>query len=263
MPKISDFGSNKMKNFAEKFNIKNLDPEENPGTLIYMPPESCLEDYEVNSSCDVYAYGLIVYQILEDKPYLFDEPSRIDFKRLHNGERPEFTEKTPKPFRKLIKKCWSQKAEERPNFSQILKQLKKCKFITEKVDEDEFYEYLETVDFDEFTDGKVDIMKRSITYDEFINGRKKTRMRSNAVREPPKLLDMVPIAKAASQDSPALMRKGRKRRGVVTVAPDLSDLNENELAAIKIDENEAETEKIEEVSNKRVKQRRYNGKELP
>lgn len=69
-PKISDFGSNKMKNFAEKFNIKNLDPEENPGTLIYMPPESCLEDYEVNSSCDVYAYGLIVYQILEDKPYL-------------------------------------------------------------------------------------------------------------------------------------------------------------------------------------------------
>lgn len=64
-----------------------------------------------------------------------------------------------------------------------MNELKKLECLTEKVDEEAYFDYVEMVDDvnDDF-----DINKRSIQFNEFIQGRFKTRMRSNAVRGPPK-----------------------------------------------------------------------------
>lgn len=233
-PKISDFGLSKMSNFCEKFNIDKSKLEQEKGTPLYTSPEIYLGGSFTKAS-DVYAYGLIVYQIMEDKPVFLDNPS---FKALLNmintGSRPEFTEKTPEPYRKLISKCWSQNPDDRPTFSEILKELKKCEFLTEKVDEDAFSDYVEIVDG---YDCSFDFAKKSIQFEEFIQGRRKSRSRSHTIREPPKFIQDLPI-KAASQDSPEALKKMKEMQNFKDVE-NMANCSEetkmaSELAMIKI-----------------------------
>ena len=263
-PKISDFGLSIYDSFKKKFDFDQVDPDQGVGTPLYLPPEVGFGSDFTERSGDVYAFGLIAYQIMEEKPYTFEKPTFRTVSNMYKGLRPEFSEKVPDPYRELIQKCWSQKAEERPTFAQIVKKLKDVSFITGNVDEDAFCDYVEMVD--DF-DGTFNLSTKSIQYNEFIDGRKKMRMRSNAVRGPPKFLNdlTIEIKKAASQDTPIEIKKGRKRRNDVNVPPNFDELKatlnekniENELANIKIEEIEIEEE------GRKVKKRRYNVREPP
>ena len=52
----------------------------------------------------------------------------------------------------MIERCWSENPSERPTFDQIVTELKtNKKFITEKVDEKEFCEYIQFIENSENT----------------------------------------------------------------------------------------------------------------
>lgn len=194
-PKISDFGISKISNFTESFDIGDVSTIPNKGTEVYKPPEVHYGE-EFTKASDVYAYGLIVYQIMENKPNII---KKHDYKALVNmafkKERPQFSQQIPEPYKNLIEKCWDHNPENRPTFEEITKELKKCVYITDNVDEDAFCNYIESLE--EHSDS-FNLFRRSIKFDEFIQGKIKTRKRSNAIITPKKPFNL--LQKIASQN---------------------------------------------------------------
>ena len=81
--KILDFGIAKIQTSSES--VMESDAS---GTIEYMPPEQMLGD-TTDKTCDLYATGLMFYQILTNKfPFVADTPVEILFKKLN--EEPVF-----------------------------------------------------------------------------------------------------------------------------------------------------------------------------
>lgn len=136
-PIISDFCLSKITEHFTKSAFK--------GTPIYMAPE-ILQNEQYTKSSDVYAFAIIVYQIITGKiPF-----ENLDFDQLKNSivsqkVRPEIPQDVPKPYKDLIEKCWSQDPKERPTFEDIVNQMKNEKeFVNETIEKVEFFEYIES-----------------------------------------------------------------------------------------------------------------------
>jgi len=118
--KIADFGLSQLKN---KSKGTVTDPKiATGGTPLYMPPEMFKLKPEITEKCDVYAFGVILWQLLTEKV-----PFEGKFTQTHQlveavtrGERPAIPNNTPKKLRELIEQCWHQNPEKRPTFQQIL-----------------------------------------------------------------------------------------------------------------------------------------------
>ena len=84
----------------------------------------------------------------------------------------------PKAYKNLISDCWSHKPSKRPSFDEIVNQLANdSEFITEMVDEDIFYDYVDYIN--EFTIS-FEYTNRIMSYTEFINNRQKRTIESNS-----------------------------------------------------------------------------------
>lgn len=105
--KLGDFG---LCSFIEK-DTEIMSYTQMVGTINYMAPELVKGRKDYNEKVDVYAFGVVVFMILT------------------NGEKPDITifdvgagKKAPIPksvssfSKKLIEKCWSFEASERPSF---------------------------------------------------------------------------------------------------------------------------------------------------
>lgn len=147
-PKIS--GLHISKNSAQNPIIGKSDLVRN-GTFygndyIYSSPE--LINYNIYSAAgDVYSFGMIVYQLIEEISLAEDElrePIKNFFK---NGFQPKFKKSTPESFKKLIEKCFSIDPVKRPTFEEIVYHLKtNPDFITQKVDIKEFHNYIKYIE---------------------------------------------------------------------------------------------------------------------
>lgn len=145
-PKICDFGYSKFINKSATGYC---------GTEIYMAPE-ILTGAEYDFKVDVYAYGLILYELFTNETF-YDRIriGNVNFlEAVVNGKRPDISKDVRfKPFfRKLICDCWDGNPEVRPSFTQILESLlnayKKRKLIPLK---NEIHEYIrETINGSEF-----------------------------------------------------------------------------------------------------------------
>lgn len=113
--KLSDFG---LCSFIEK-DTEIMSYTQMVGTINYMAPELVKGRKDYNEKVDVYAFGVVVFMILT------------------NGEKPDITmfdvgagKKAPIPksvssfSKKLIEKCWSFEASEKPSFAEINTMLK-------------------------------------------------------------------------------------------------------------------------------------------
>ena len=145
-PKVADFGLSKIINKGGEESFLSGSSSGLKGTPIYMAPES-LEKDEYSYACDVYAYGIILYEIVTGQhPFKDSIPFQI-MKKVAAGERPEFVGSVPEVFKDLIERCWNQEPEKRPTFEEIVDQLKNNpKFITDTVDENEYLNYIEYID---------------------------------------------------------------------------------------------------------------------
>ncbi|KAK8881293.1 hypothetical protein M9Y10_004028 [Tritrichomonas musculus] len=139
-PKITDFGFSKYLSDHTKARSGAL------GTPVYMAPE--IHNRVYTEACDVYAYSLIVYEILtlevpfSNFPNLYSLIKEVCLKR----SRPPLNSSIPNCYQELLKSCWSQDPKDRPSFSEIVEILKtNSDFIIGEVDFEEIVSYSKLV----------------------------------------------------------------------------------------------------------------------
>jgi serine/threonine protein kinase len=111
LPKIGDFG---FARFIPREAIGRV-----PGTKLYRAPEWLAGDTGLNSSVDVYGYGIVLWELFTGRSAAGDP----NYKDRKPGARPTFPtaeHRLPQPLVELIEKCWDQDPKRRPTFEQIL-----------------------------------------------------------------------------------------------------------------------------------------------
>ena len=113
--KVCDFG---LSGYAGKgqFLTKSL------GTPYWMAPELLSADTAYDNKVDVYAYGIVLWEIVTTKsPYQGISPAQIIAQVLAHDKRPPLPNNCNEEFKELIQKCWDRDPKVRPSFNQIIK----------------------------------------------------------------------------------------------------------------------------------------------
>ena len=131
-PKICDFNLSKTASLSQKCSTFL-------GTIEYCAPEVLKSDSEEKyngKKADVYSFGMTLYSIIYDSnPFSnISNRTKILFD-IVGGMRPELNDDEEfKPFNELIKNCWDNNPDKRPEFKiikNILNEIKK-KFVTSR-----------------------------------------------------------------------------------------------------------------------------------
>lgn len=116
--KICDFGFSRM---AKKDEVMT----QSVGTPHWMAPELLGGQSSYDEKIDVYAYAIVLWEILVKKlPYQGLESSQIVGQVLLNDMRPGIPPTAPPSWRNLIEMCWARDPRSRPPFSKILRILR-------------------------------------------------------------------------------------------------------------------------------------------
>lgn len=98
-----------------------------------------LKSLKVSKAGNVFSFGLIIYEMMTNQKPSFDNETNIF--------SPTFDDSFPACYKQLIEKCGSKTPEERPNFGEIVEEIKKNpEFITEGVNKSDFQIYCDFVD---------------------------------------------------------------------------------------------------------------------
>ncbi|CAG8626456.1 6298_t:CDS:1, partial [Dentiscutata heterogama] len=89
------------------------------GVLPYVAPE-VLRGNSCTQASDIYSFGFIMWTLSEcERPFCKD-PHDLDLAtRICNGLRPEIVTDTPEVYLSLMKICWHQNPEKRPNIVEL------------------------------------------------------------------------------------------------------------------------------------------------
>lgn len=189
-PRITDFGLSKI--FEENSNYQSMQA----GTCQYMAPE-IIQDSNYDISVDVYAYAVIIYEVLTKSFAYSDMPIVQVINRVTYGYRPPIPPSMPPAYKSLIESCWAQNARQRPTFREIVNKIESDdSFITETVNRDEFLDYVNYVK---------NFVKDDMT-DQNSGKKKKARL---SLRKTPSLLSS-DIKKALSTENKALLKNADK-----------------------------------------------------
>ncbi|CAA6667199.1 unnamed protein product [Spirodela intermedia] len=115
--KIADFGVARV----EAQNPQEMTGE--TGTLGYMAPE-VLEGKPYNRSCDVYSFGICLWEIYCcDMPYPDLTFSEVSSAVVRQNLRPEIPRCCPSALASIMKKCWDANADKRPEMADVVRLL--------------------------------------------------------------------------------------------------------------------------------------------
>ena len=145
-PKIGDFGLSTRFPSSEDITVQTISWVK--AIPIYSAPE-VLQSNEYSKSSDVYAFSFIVFEILTNEiPFQnITNNNQIFNEVVINHKRPEIKKSIPNSYRYLIEKCWSQNANDRPTFDQIVTNLKTDpQFITSNINKDDYFQYIKIVE---------------------------------------------------------------------------------------------------------------------
>jgi serine/threonine protein kinase len=110
-PRICDFGIARYGESGDRMTL-------NLGTPHWMAPEM-YSTVTYTNKVDVYAYGMLLYELLtESVPFRGKKAMQIAM-GVVNGERPILHRSTPPGLARLMRRCWSADADERPDFVSI------------------------------------------------------------------------------------------------------------------------------------------------
>lgn len=113
-PVITDFG-------ISRENIANM--QTLTGTIFYVAPEILVEYPNYNEKADVYSFGLVVNEIYTGEiPY--DGLGKNEIIRKKRNEDFIVSSSIPNNIKKIIQKCVSRNADERPSFKEVFQKLK-------------------------------------------------------------------------------------------------------------------------------------------
>jgi serine/threonine-protein kinase len=114
-PRITDFGLARIIPAGDQ-----LAMSAGVGTVVYMAPEP-LADEHYDKSGDVYAWALILWELITAKPLFYDQPpvrSCFEFaQRVVAGVRPNTDDVKDPRQRELLGRCWSRRIADRPGFA--------------------------------------------------------------------------------------------------------------------------------------------------
>jgi serine/threonine protein kinase len=119
--RICDFGTSRIENCGTT-------STDTFATLIYAAPE-IIDGEHPTKKVDVFAFGLILYRLFVGKSVfpLDAAPARIV--KLHiDNFRPEIPNDVNRVIRRIIERCWSKDAENRPSFHEIFGLLEDSSF---------------------------------------------------------------------------------------------------------------------------------------
>ncbi|GIL80638.1 hypothetical protein Vretifemale_9974, partial [Volvox reticuliferus] len=100
--------------------------EQSWGTITHMSPESMDNNSRVDASSDIFALGIVMWEITSGRgyrPYKELAPEQIGG-AVRRGLRPTFTNEVPMPYRSLAQQCWAAEPQKRPSAVQVVAQIK-------------------------------------------------------------------------------------------------------------------------------------------
>src|SRR4030095_13151286 len=123
--KLADFGLAKIKKSAKENKTEFSTKLKLEGTIPWMAPELFHQEPVFSRKSDIYAYGMILWEIASRNiPYKSHHlPEIIGLLVLNESMREIIPTKTPKYFAELISKCWQEISAERPETNDIIHQI--------------------------------------------------------------------------------------------------------------------------------------------
>jgi serine/threonine protein kinase len=120
-PLIGDFGSSRL--------VSDTSRSDEMATVHYAAPEMYHERAKRTTKCDVFSFGLVLYEILVKTP-VFDPSERplAVIRRLHARDFPDIPAETGYLMAELIRSCWAKDPEERPSFQEIFTRFESGRF---------------------------------------------------------------------------------------------------------------------------------------
>lgn len=115
--RVADFGMQRFR----------LPPQKHCQPRWYRRAPEQRQGLSLHPSCDVFSFGMIVYELLEhEKAQAFWKHKKAS-KMVLMGHRPplQSASRYPRGMKTLIEKCWAHKWEDRPNFEAIVSALQK------------------------------------------------------------------------------------------------------------------------------------------
>lgn len=117
--KITDFGLAKVK--TETRTSTYASPM---GTLPWMAPEILGLMARYSPASDVYAYAIILWEIVTRKsPYAEAADAQVIIRCVQAGEREAIPPECPSRYAALIERCWAQRPEARPSIEVAIREL--------------------------------------------------------------------------------------------------------------------------------------------
>src|SRR5262249_21277295 len=115
---VSDFG------IARAIDVAGGDTGEAPattGTPMYMAPEQVRGDRTANHRVDIYAVGLVMYEMLEGRrPFSGKTPRDLVLARLTHAPSPITRADCPPELAKLVMSCLAQAPDDRPQTAEAI-----------------------------------------------------------------------------------------------------------------------------------------------
>ncbi|GLI60181.1 hypothetical protein VaNZ11_002244 [Volvox africanus] len=94
------------------------------GTVAYMAPESFVRGHTLGPSIDIYAFGILMYELLMCRaPYIGIEAQALPRLVLRQHLRPEFHPLAPPEYCHLAARCWSSHVTRRPTAVQLVNEI--------------------------------------------------------------------------------------------------------------------------------------------
>ncbi|GFR41862.1 hypothetical protein Agub_g2643 [Astrephomene gubernaculifera] len=100
--------------------------EQSWGTITHMSPESMDNNSRVDASSDIFALGIVMWEIASGRgyrPYKELAPEQIGA-AVRGGLRPAFTSDVPQAYRSLAQQCWAAEPHRRPSAVELVAAVK-------------------------------------------------------------------------------------------------------------------------------------------
>src|SRR5437016_3020518 len=142
---IDSFGGSEIGDLGLCQQLKEKDDtNETFGVIPYLAPE-VLSGKPYTKESDVYSFGMIMWEYTTGKkPFYNRSHGHGLILNIMEGERPEITKDTPEFYVDLMKKCWDQNPEERPDAYKIREFFDKYNYSSEESEEKKIIELAES-----------------------------------------------------------------------------------------------------------------------